>query len=897
LAAALLVAALIAGPFTSGGAAAPEPTMADILCPAQQGGGHGDWASMKGPVFPEAQQEISEHAIDTQLPNLVFATNGTTVMRSFDFGCTWALSYSLPELPEPPTTYSRQDSEIIAIRMIGPGSVYLGVQQRGAAPQPHVLRSDDVGDSWTAADGGELAGAVGQLRDLVVPLADRATAYALVDASSADGPVTAGVAQMLYATEDSGSFWELRSTFAQPGVAIEIPGVPVVETPPNLTFSRLAVDPARPDEPWMYGAAGLQRSEDGGRSFTDTELGAVSFVQIARAAAGGPGRVLAFGPDPGVVRLSEDGGRSFSPPQPGPAGVDSGGHGAAPDDTVVGAGGRVFLQLPPAPGAAIAWDQVDTQERSIVDIEVGLPVIPYGAPLTVVGRTDSTIEVTNFPDFPEYPLLDEIHIDGGDLADLGAGVLHPRSARLVLSPGQKKTIDYELALPPTPTPLDVFFLIDVSSSMDDAINGVRHAMQEIVDRLHGLGINVHFGVGIYRAFSDPPAYERVRDIGPVDDGLARALNSISSRGGGDETQLYALQRSVTDQGTVLGSHDPPFNFRRGSLRVAINATDEPFSTGPPHPNYAEVIAALNLEEVKQVGLAIQEERFPGGRNDDRGEPAEGLLRIARGTGTVAPITGVDCDGDGATDISPAAPIVCAIPPGRSNEAGLMADAIVNVLHAVQDINTLSAVAYSPSVGPQGEPPEVVSKVSPGELTGVDLKESNRLPFSVEFRCPRLDRPTTFPIEVAVLDSGRKLGRAAVTVVCRVPAAPGDPVPVAAAFVPLVSLPLPPPRPPDPVTNPNPNPQPNPQPHPQAQAGFASQEQEQPQVAVAHQEAQVAPHPEDAADQYLMTRHVEKSGPSPGAIWLGSAVTMTLVYGFAMLRREQLRTQHARRRGR
>jgi hypothetical protein len=219
----------------------------------------------------------------------------------------------------------------------------------------------------------------------------------------------------------------------------------------------------------------------------------------------------------------------------------------------------------------------------------------------------------------------------------------------------------------------------------------------------------------------------------------------------------------------------------------------------------------------------------------------------------------------------------------------MADAIVHVLEAVQDVQ--DAVV---SVVPATETPveiDVVESLAPESFPQLDLKRPQDLAFDVTVTCPEVTKTTTLPLDVRVATvGGLGLGSAALEVVCLAPPRPEEPeeiIPVT-AFVPLVGLPLPPQRPPDPL--PEPNPAPNTQSNPQS--GFVSQEQKQPQAAMVHQESQSAGVAEETAtDQYLMTRHVERTrAPFPAALWLGSVVTMTLIYGFAMSRREQFRTQ-------
>jgi hypothetical protein len=582
--------------------------------------------------------------------------------------------------------------------------------------------------------------------------------------------------------------------------------------------------------------------------------------------------------------MSIDGGTSFEPLLT-PVPVDSIDVlvASTPLQIATGALGRVLAQYV-IPGQSVPGivDLSPLDGRPVTDIQVGFPESTERP--SIYGRTATTIEVKYEP--KGHPP----HFDSIVTPPLAGGkTLVPASMSIKMRPGDSRTIPYDLNLAGAATPLDVYFMIDISGSMQGTIDGISAAMQEIVDNLAGAGADVNFGVGSFRSYDTPPPYARNRDIGIPDGELARALNSLRASGGGDETQMAALLQSVTGEGDAGIPAGLNMHFRPGSLRVAIEVTDEPISQGGPHPTYDQVIRALRSKQVKQVGLAIQSPPLLGEEDySNPGGPAQGLITVAKGSGALAPAAGVDCDGDGDPELNAGDPLVCLVDPNKVEDAKLMAEAIVNVLNAIQDVQSLLPTATS-AVAPGAISP-VIESIEPPVLPAIDLKKGARMGFDLTARCPDVPRKTRFPVTVAVERNGAPLADAALEVVCVPIIRKPEPttVPLFAAFVPVAAVPPPPPRPPDPVPEPNPNPQPNPQQNPQA--GFVAQEQQQPQLALAGQEGpaeDVAT--EGAADEFFMSRYQESRIPPLGFIF--TAASVTSLAGYVLITQRRTRTAH------
>jgi hypothetical protein len=690
---------------------------------------------------------------------------------------------------------------------------------------------------------------------------------------SEPGVVGVEASQAIFFTEQAGAVWQLRD-LNQDDVTLSAAGTGA-SISSNLSLEALEMNPVRPSELWLYGEGGVYRSDAPGALTPVPGPGVVDILDISLDGLavmayekGGKGSVSVDG---GATWIDFDTGFTVDSMDVGPG---------IPPGAVLGGFGRVYQQLIiPGQTAPTILDISPADGRAVSDVQLGFP--DSATYPSVFGHTTNTIEATYEPVGEEIdPDLVEAVIPDAPLADLG-NRLQPHKHTEILPPGGTRTIHYTLDLPAATTPLDVYFLMDISGSMQGTIDGVRGAMQEIVQQLSSRKIDVRFGVGSFRAYNDSPAYERDRDIGPPDQALADALNGLRAAGGGEETQMAALLQSVTGEGDGVIPEGLNMHFRPGSLRVAILATDEPISQGGRHPPYTQVIDALVHHDVKAAGLAIQSPPLLG-ENDynDPGPPADILQEVAKGSGAVAPEVGVDCDGDGDNEIDPGGPLVCLIDPSRADDAALMADAVVNVLNAVEDIQTLNVVGSA--LG--GADPEIIESIEPAAFPSVDLKEPSHHEFDLTVHCPRLTHKTINTYEINALNRELPLASASLTVVCKpVPVVEKKEIPILATVIPIAAIVPPPPRPPEPVPEPNPNPQPNPQQNPQAQTGFAAQEQQQPQVALAHQEGP----PVDVADEPIVDEYFMSSRRTsriPPIAFVFAAGTITSVFAYAIARR-------------
>jgi len=106
--------------------------------------------------------------------------------------------------------------------------------------------------------------------------------------------------------------------------------------------------------------------------------------------------------------------------------------------------------------------------------------------------------------------------------------------------------------------VDVYFLADNTGSMFPAIASVQAGATTIMSTLVGMGLDVQFGVGNYRDFTDAPifpAYQNQLSITGNQAAVTSAINNWSASGGGDlpEAGLYGLQQAASAAGWRPGA--------------------------------------------------------------------------------------------------------------------------------------------------------------------------------------------------------------------------------------------------------------------------------------------------------------------------------------------------------
>lgn len=849
------------------------------------------WTTIAAPAFPSGGKAMTAFTVNPRQPAQMFASNGAVVMRSANGGCDWKKVYE-PETNGLPLEAVEQTIEDIAVPEAGGGRVFVMLRESaGPINRPRIVRSDNAGGSWEPADAG------------LPPTGD--PAFLRVAPSDPDVVYLAlavqGTIELLFGSDDGGSTWTLRNNFAR---SIEA-GV-----------SDVKVDPLDARDVWVGASDGLYHSRDGGRSFeADPEFTGTPVGPVDVFHAGGAASLMAFDRKSSRGAVSNDGGQNWLTLQsPGiPTSIV---HGNVPDARMISSIGDVWVYLP----NIFSWVSVrppTPETRGLVADRTANPA--------VYGFTAATIEIYRGPTGTDVkvPPKTEVRPDP-DLLDPGVppapqkAELTPNRRVIKIDPGESKTVPYKLLIPRSKTPLDVYFLVDTSSSQKRFIAGMADAIEGIVNGLIEAGADVAFGLGAYDNYPDGnPAprlgprgsgsqyevndlYQRLVDLTPATANLEAALEDIEADGGGHyNAQLEALYQAATGAGADVepagpGGRDVPpgqeASFRRDALRIALLFSDEKFITkrlnnDPTPPDlrqFDETAEALNAKDIHQVGVSL--------RDGGTAEATASMRKMAGLTDALAPSGGVDCDGDGSPDIGGNEPLVCEFDKSGLDEDVGLTSGIVNL---VESIRTRASVALSVA----GRD-EIVRDVTPARYESLVLQASKKVSFDATFRCPVTLAGDRFPVELTATGVEGSPSATA-TVVCRSIAASReddeDEPPVTFPLDRVLGLiPLIPVGPPPPLTElaSSTQAQAQSQAQAQAQASMAAQEQEQPQLAFVH-----ALHAarQEAQEEYAMSAFSKPAEmPGHGVALAGAAVLMSLAAGVALARqRPDLRVRRSR----
>lgn len=228
----------------------------------------------------------------------------------------------------------------------------------------------------------------------------------------------------------------------------------------------------------------------------------------------------------------------------------------------------------------------------------------------------------------------------------------------------------------TGTPVDVFFVVDLSGSFFDDLPVFKGAAPTIINDLVAAGNDLKVGLGSFEDYPISPfgdaasgdvAYRRNIDLTADTGAVLTVINGLFTRFGADgpQSQLPALFQAATGAGQDLsgvgfpGASIPPglqAHFRTGAVKLFLLWTDAPFhrpgdpgSIPYPGPSFdATVAAILAADPPKVIGVASGAD--PATKAD--------MEAMAAATNALAPAGGVDCDGDGVIDVPEGAPLVC-----------------------------------------------------------------------------------------------------------------------------------------------------------------------------------------------------------------------------------------------
>lgn len=847
----------------------------------------GQWVTVDGPLFgkdpSDPRDAIVAHAVDPRDPMRQFATNGRSIERSRDGGCTWSEVHFVPP-PIPSLVVNRTGLGDAILQLAvgesgpGPGRVWALVGPLEDTVGPiRVFVSDDGGDTWEERSSGlppthtrtdttlvtTGVGANHPAAVLALAPSKADTAYIGLSTSvEGDGP--------FFSTEDGGRTWTRR---------------PIVDTnaPVQGQITEIAVDPRVAESVWMLGGNGatVMRSDDAGATWSFVPLGTAGNgvradgLHVSRTGGAPHVQVIGTSPSqPPTLYRSRDG-RTFVPrllPEPlrGDAAVSQGG---APDAMVlstdrpdqvaslvtVSGSGLLFLNIATPGLGDVNAPQSDRTLRPVQWFRQYTRLAAF-----VAGPQQGE------PPPPPRVLPDRLFERLKALRGRGErvpGTLSPNPLELQLPEEGSETVDYLFDLPPLPTPVDVWFLMDTSGSMGGAIEGLQTGIDRIVKELKAAGLDAWFGLAEYKG--ENYRYQRLADIAPPGPEFEQGLRRLYATGGDEETQYTALYQTVTGAGQEDAGIDPGqgASFRPEALKIIVHASDEPFGNIPDGPTPEEAGIAMNEMGVFHVGLDLS----AGAQGVSTAPPTatvkEDMDEMARATNTFAPVEGVDCNGDGQLELEAGEPLTCPIIRGQDEID--IAQPIISAVRAVRD-ETAVGLKVEDAAGL-----EVV--VADPLRSPVNVKVANQLPFSVSFTCPPNMNGDVANVKLLATVRGADSAQATAKVMCGTPPPAIRPVPgPLAPIVPFIATP--PQLVPELETALSPLNQPSPS-HvasPSPQPGIATQPG---QVATAQQKSGRSRPPEPPRDTSSRDQGERRPGlPSGAAGTVGAGAAMAVAFG-------------------
>jgi hypothetical protein len=810
---------------------------------------------------------VTAYTVDEYRPQDLAATNGSTIQLTHTHGCIWSKSLELSPAPSLAQPFPGVTSTIVSVALLN-GTAIAAVQEgSGSASRPHILASRH-GSSWTASDSGLPAqGAPRLLR----ASSDGRTAYLTVSPTASggsdsgsttgilpglpgSGPGTGTPTGFLYRTTDGGASWTLQTG------ATDLPSG-------GTGFSQLDLDPANSD--YLYGIVGgrLLSSRDGGNSFT-TASGS-GFTAVT---AMGGGQVVAF-TSSGQGLFSNTGGMSYAAFR-APMGVTSAAYRTGESSVVVESSGALRLFEPangmttPIPAAVPARTGTllgDRGAQASIHALAGHALLRYVDP-TPPGVTFPPIAVGDNTVPPPVP-----------------GTVTPSVRNVSLPMGSSELESFTLNLPKNPTPLDLFFLVDVTTSMGDYINSIKANIHKIVGSLTAAKVNLRVGVGILgsgpakgeapfpeayvypptvdnstrpptqhpdpRHYVKPVLYKRIRAVGATDGTLTAAVNQLTLETTPDssdpsslgltakthEGQLIALKNLAEGLGTqteqeatthaptrsaVPPGQEAGFRGVQGVRKIVILATNEFFDDPYGTDDYKDSVPMTSPHLNFAPTIRMLND------ND--------IHVIGMTAGVPDAIPDLQKIAGGTHTYAPPGGVNCGLTEGIPqilrageplvcNNGDNFSNVIIRVLAGLVDRQNVHVV-------PRNRTP-VLGALDGSGLLGLDVKRPNHAGFSVRVSCIDV-KPGTYHQDVDAILRQTVVGKARLNVTCVKALTIVRPKPVALGN---------PPQPPaQPVVQPPaalPPPVPAAQPQVQPQTQLQTQVQVQPLTAGALQEQQ------------------------------------------------------------
>jgi hypothetical protein len=781
------------------------------------------WTMIK---MPAPLTQIETHAAGGLDGKRLLVSDGRRVMRSADGGCTWAESFdvesdSIPGEGKPLAGNAPSVAQLVFPD--GGDRALMLVDGVGRAAASRMLASDDGGVTWTQA--GDGLPALGGFRDLVAAPSDAKHLYLTVGYNDTVGEQdTQGLTGGLYASSDGGANWSQRSG-----------GGPI---------QRLAVDPGNANWLWVVRATHtVERSTDGGTNWAPVTVlpgQAIPWQDVAIARRQGqPATIIlaasaSLAADVSTIVASQDDGHSWLPlPTDGLGPIAGITFGNSPSQILfVSASDSTAFHGPGIQAFDFGqrrWRDIDDEQligfREARSINLDPATRGHPGLLGVELRRDAPGENPPVPDMiarytpPDPPPADDRLARGPqcagsavtpgkrssgddlnqDFTDRAKPVtFEPADLTMDLKPGTDSRVPLVAHLPRTLRPLDVYYVINSSESMDKAIDAVYCSADRLAYDLNARGLDAWFGAATY---SDRYAerYRRLLDLKPYGPELKGVLDLLFTRRGVEDPLRSALFQTATGAGLDIEDTDTSLpveggsqsfhvhvdagrqaDYRDDAVRTAIVIGDAPYVDGTPgEPAREAVVAALQRKHILAIGVEIEPSLQDQALNQN-GQSVQKSLELqlqlqyfARGTGALAPVGGVDCNGDGTVDLRQGDPLVCVQPEQGIGES--MGNTLLSILEGFknpQDVRIVPVTRSGLAVSVEG-----------GAVPRADLSHPMDVSGTAVVSCTADQSGSTYPLAFAVLAGKKTIGTLSGSARCGTQPAPRKPKPAHNAVAP------------------------------------------------------------------------------------------------------------------
>jgi len=184
---------------------------------------------------------------------------------------------------------------------------------------------------------------------------------------------------------------------------------------------------------------------------------------------------------------------------------------------------------------------------------------------------------------------------------LGNPGVSPASVSQDAKPGDSFDIAKVVTTPEIPPNPDIVLLVDVTGSMQNAINNVKTGLANIIATVKEAQPTAQFAVAAYRDFTDPDPFT-VRQQLTADPALLQtAVNGLVAGGGGDEPEAWI--NALWEVGTNA------IAFRPDSSRVVVLVGDAPSHDPSGGHSLNDAINALVGKEIRVIAVNVGAQRL------------------------------------------------------------------------------------------------------------------------------------------------------------------------------------------------------------------------------------------------------------------------------------------------